>query len=141
MSKSVCDIISQPEIVPVNSSEYLLSEHFICRIHDLEFVIFKGFVFDGASIPRWTWSLLGLGPVGPHLAAACLHDFLYENRGQIPEHRGSVKQDDKLVKMVFSRKEADDLFKEILKLSCLSSFRVWAMYRAVRIFGQKAWDT
>lgn len=127
--------------MPVSEKEYLLNEHFIIRINDLEFVIFKGFVFDGASIPRFAWSIIGLAPVGPHLAAACLHDFLYENRGHIPEDKGSVKFNDKLTKLVFTRKQTDELFRDVLRVSCLSSFRVWAMYNAVRVFGQKAWNT
>jgi hypothetical protein len=40
-------------------------------------VIRTGFVSDGASIPRWLWSLVG-GPLsGRYRRAALLHDWLY----------------------------------------------------------------
>jgi hypothetical protein len=141
LSENSCSIVTQPEIVPVSGKDYKLVSPFVCRINDLEFVVFEGFVFDGASIPRIAWSLLGLAPVGPHLAAACIHDLLYESRGLIPEHKGSVKLNGERVRVRFTRKQSDEIFRDILKVSCLSSFRVDAMYRAVRWFGAKAWNT
>lgn len=40
----------------------------------------KGFVFDGASIPRVLWSLLG-GPFHPRVIdASCVHDKLYSEK-------------------------------------------------------------
>ena len=39
----------------------------------------KGFVSDGASVPRWAWSLVE-DPFGGCLEAAIVHDWLYRNR-------------------------------------------------------------
>jgi hypothetical protein len=44
-------------------------------------IITKGFLFDGASIPRLAWTLLGLAPHGIMDLPALPHDAGYELRG------------------------------------------------------------
>lgn len=41
-----------------------------------QFTIPRGYQFDGASVPRAFWGLLGYMPFGLHIAAAIEHDFL-----------------------------------------------------------------
>lgn len=43
-----------------------------------------GFDFDGASIPRWFWWIPGFAPIGLHLWAALLHDWLCEHPEILP---------------------------------------------------------
>ena len=50
-------------------------------------VIHAGFLFDGASIPRIFWTMLGLTPHGVMDGPALIHDFLYHYQGRLP--RGS----------------------------------------------------
>jgi hypothetical protein len=76
----------------------------------------KGFITDGASIPRIFWSLLG--PFGPYFQAAIVHDYLYSDRNQ------SITRD-----------TADHIFKEAMFNSGLDWPRREAIYHAVRIFG------
>lgn len=43
-----------------------------------------GFEFDGASIPRIFWWIPGFAPIGPHLWAALLHDYLCDHPDKLP---------------------------------------------------------
>ena len=72
----------------------------------------KGFITDGASVPRIFWPVFP--PFGPWLKAAILHDWLYAT--------GKV-----------SRKEADRLFRD--GACAVAPVRGRLMYIAVRAFG------
>jgi len=79
------------------------------------YAIPKGFLYNGANIPRWFWTLPGLHPWHPRvIRAALFHDYLY-SRG---------------VKDV-----ADKGFKSLLKLDGCNRFQYMACYLAVRLFG------
>lgn len=78
-----------------------------------------GFVTDFASIPRLFWSLLR--PDGEYAYAAVVHDFLYWTQ-------------------VRSRDEADDVLKLAMEDFEIGTVTVNAIYSAVRIAGQSAWD-
>lgn len=54
-----------------------LTENWLYKIdNETEIVIEKGFIFDGASIPRPFWALLS--PVGLLLISGLLHDYGYK---------------------------------------------------------------
>ena len=74
----------------------------------------KGFYTDFASIPRLCQMLIS--PVGRHVKAAVIHDYLYQNKKP-------------------TRKEADKIFLEAMKVLGVAWWRRWIMYRAVRHFG------
>lgn len=77
-----------------------------------------GLETDFASVPRLLWSIAP--PVGLHSKAAVLHDYLYaENLG--------------------SRKWADRVFLEAMKVSGVRWTRRRLYYRMVRLFGWIAW--
>lgn len=76
----------------------------------------KGFVTDGASIPRVFHALLG--PFGEYFEAALIHDWGYSSLN------------DK-----FTRKEVDLLFKEAMFNLGIKWPTREAIYRAVRIGG------
>lgn len=80
----------------------------------------RGFLIDGASIPRfyrWRFS-----PWGKWIRAATVHDWLYRTK----EHG-------------LSRKEADQIFRELMKQEGVGWWTRNVMYRAVRFGGWKAW--
>ncbi len=54
-----------------------LLEDWLIAIGGLQVVIPRGFITDGASIPRPLWWLIS--PFGPLLEAALLHDFGYQH--------------------------------------------------------------
>ena len=85
------------------------------------YIIFipAGFVFDGASIPKLAWSIVGAAD-GRYFLAALIHDWLY-----------TTKQ--------LSKEQADDLFKRIMMHLGISWFKRVTMWRAVDWFGGSAW--
>lgn len=77
-----------------------------------------GTTTDFASIPRLLWWLLS--PVDKHGKAAVVHDFNYQTQ-------------------TYTRKTADDIFREGLVVLEVKMWKVFCMYWAVRLFGWWAW--
>ena len=77
----------------------------------------QGFETDGASIPRLLRTIIWNPFDTKFIAAACLHDFLY-------------------IYCTRSRKQADDIFLEILINSWNSKIKSYIMYARVRLFGR-----
>ena len=80
----------------------------------------KGFVFDGASVPRALWWLCGNPFEVPRVAASLAHDWLYAAH-------------------VTDRETADKIFREICRMVGVNYFRRNVEYLALRPFGDKAW--
>lgn len=79
-------------------------------------IIPLGFEWDGATIPRFAWSIVG-GPFHPEVMAPSLeHDYDYWTRRK-------------------PRQEADDnLYHNLIGYGC-SKARAFTMWKAVRAFG------
>lgn len=77
----------------------------------------KGFLTDGASVPKMFWSIFD--PFGEYFRAAVLHDFLYSTQGCA----------------WLTRKECDDLFKEAMFNAGVPWVKRDLIYRTVRMFG------
>lgn len=79
------------------------------------YVVPAGFKFNGANIPWWAWSLIGLHPFHKKVRRAALfHDFMYAAQ----------------------YKSTGDLgFKSMLKEDGCNVFQYMACYWAVRLFG------
>jgi len=87
----------------------------------------KGFICDGASIPAIVWSITGLHPLHHRIiAGAIIHDYLYRFGGLI-----SDKQ--------YTRKEADKMLVELMKIYGANFYQRQAVYWAVRSFGWRFW--
>jgi hypothetical protein len=79
----------------------------------------EGFEFDGASIPRVAWRIIGT-PFAPDVVIGGLvHDYLYKNG----------------YKIGISRKDSDKTFREISILEQHS--RAHVMYRTLRMLGAR----
>ena len=104
-------------------------------------IVPAGFTFDGASIPRAAWSVVGLTPGGPILAAATVHDLLYRFDGKLPPGcllEREVAGDWRPLDYAFSRKEADAIFREIMRATgAFRGLQIWAAHAAVRVFGRR----
>jgi hypothetical protein len=91
--------------------------------------VHEGFEFDFASVPRALWWLFP--PAGtestPYGVAALIHDWLCTHR----EIGGRP----------ITRKEADDLFLEIMLYVKVRKSAAYTMYWAVRAFSWIAWNT
>lgn len=76
-----------------------------------------GLIFDGASIPRFMWRVIGSPFTGKYRRAAILHDQYYQ------EPNGKT------------RKQVDKMFKHAMREDGCSVWKAQLMYNAVRMFG------
>ena len=101
----------------------------------ISFFIERGFEYDGASIPRLFWSLLGLTPGGKMTIPALVHDLqygqgikgikcaLYENCFEANE--GTIWQ--------YSRKDADKIMEILMRAVDARLTQQKTVYWAVRL--------
>lgn len=108
-------MLTQPDIRPVQESGqlYELMEDF--EAHGI--VVPKGFRHDGATMSKLLFQRDGI-----HRAAALVHDYIYE------------------YKIGYTRKQADRLFKKMLKEYGVKSPHVFLAYGAVWVFGWMYWS-
>lgn len=85
-----------------------------------EIVVPAGTICDGASIPRFAWTIIG-HPFDEYLEDAVLHDFLYSKANT-----------------EFYRAEADLIFRETMWNRNIARPKILAMYCAVRAFGRRS---
>ena len=102
-----------------------------------------GFMFDGASIPRFIWPLIGHPLSSTVIRAAAIHDWLYSTHrwdymGESLHELLSTHRRWDLGKTI-TRAEADREFRDALKLDGTGLIRRWIMWAAVRVFGFMAW--
>jgi hypothetical protein len=81
------------------------------------YTIPKGFVTDFATLPRFSLSLMGRPTRAQFQRASLVHDYL-------------------LVTKKPSRKEADELFLEVLLEDGVNKRKAYMMYLGVSIFGK-----
>lgn len=77
-----------------------------------------GFVTDLASIPRGLWNILP--PIGRYDRAAVVHDYLYACG-------------------FTTRKQADDVLYEAMRVTQVGRVAAWTIYAGVRLGGGAAW--
>lgn len=102
------------------SGRWMLYESYEYRDGERVVRVRGGFRFDLASVPRALWWLIA--PFELSIVAPLLHDWLYFTTGH-----------------GYSRKDADDLFRRVMKEEGVPAWRREAAYRAVRVFGRFAW--
>ena len=118
----------QPAVRVQPDGLYELTEDYRYRA----FLIPSGFRWDGASVPRLFWTLTGVRPGGRILGASCIHDALYRYGGEVP-----VSWNDPI--RYWSRKEADQLFRKMMKGAGIGWLQCHRAYWAVRMFGGRSW--
>ena len=111
----------RPAVLPDDHKNWLvLNQDFQFFVDDKEFRIPLGFSWDGASIPRLTWSIIG-DPTEPDFwAASLIHDWLY-----LTHHT--------------ARSTADECIFQALRQCDVSLWRARTIWGAVRVFGWCAW--
>lgn len=82
------------------------------------FTIPKGYCFDGASVPRFFWRIIGSNTDNKFLVAAMIHDYMCE-------HHECVNSD---------RALSTQTFDAILKVSEVGKFKRFLMKNSVDIF-------
>ncbi len=89
-----------------------------------------GFKNDLASIPDIFYPLIKRRQLST--VPAVFHDLLYKNGGVLEDNLIRPKRK-------FNRKEADDLFRELMGKSEVKKWRIKAAYLAVRLFSFPFW--
>ena len=138
-------VITQPQITPVNCTKKGFA-HKQCYRNDadfktqffwndflVEYEIPKGFIYDGASIPWFLWSIIRVTPDGLHRAATILHDALYIAKGKVAVLY--LRRNEEL-NITLSRKEVDQIFLQQMLFLGMPEKKAKLMYRGVRIFGR-----
>ena len=107
------------------SRKWELQEDFHFVIKGRDCIIPKGFIFDGASIPRIFWMFLS--PVGILLIGGMIHDFGYKYQTYLTK--------DKNILGMMSQRHIDIIFREInISVNGLVVPNYFA-FHALRLFG------
>ncbi len=111
--------------------EWEVIEDYTYERGPIRITVRKGFVYDGASIPRVFWRFIGPPAAGKYAHASLLHDWLYVHQ--------QLFRNGKVVKI--TRKEVDDIMLMVMKEDGVSWWRRNAIHRGVRLGGGRAWRT
>ena len=104
----------------INENLFILSQDKTVESLGYSVTVKKGFDFDGASIPKWLWSIYGSPLNGNYVVASLIHDGLYASQK-------------------VSKKISDKIFLDIMKQSNVGYVKRTSMYLAVKMFGGKDW--
>lgn len=112
---------------PVNNTHMRLTRELVLPITSMSAIthgicIPPGYVFDGASIPRFAWSVIGAPFEPDFLMAACVHDWYCEH-----------------AKCYHERMIGDAVFFLLLSRAGVPYWRRACMYAAVRAYGWLRW--
>lgn len=108
--------IAKSFTVTVDDTAYQVREHDVSRPAT------DGNGTDLASVPTLLWGVVG--PYGPHMKAALLHDQLCVDARKEPTKEWQL------------RRQADSLFRRALNAAGYGTFRRWLMWAGVRLGAQ-----
>lgn len=110
-------MIEKVIVRPAQKDKFELYADFKCVLDSNAFIVKKGFVTDGANIPRAFWSIYP--PNSPeYLSAVVLHDYLCENA-----RLGG-----------YTYKFADEMLKKALQELKVNKAKIFIFYYACRFF-------
>ena len=104
----------------IKNDVFILLEDVVVESLGYKITVKKGFDFDGASIPKWLWSIYGSPLNGNYVVASLIHDGLYASQK-------------------VSKGISDKIFLDIMKQSNVGYIKRTSMYLAVKLFGGKDW--
>ena len=104
----------------VDDNVFILFEDVAVESLGYSVTVKNGFDFDGASIPKWLWSIYGSPLNGNYVVASLIHDGLYASQK-------------------VSKKISDKIFLDVMKQSNVGYIKRTSMYLAVAMFGGKDW--
>ena len=108
------------ELEIIDDNLFILSKDKTVESLGYSVTVKKGFDFDGASIPKWLWSIYGSPLNGNYVVASLIHDGLYASQK-------------------VSKSLADKIFLDVMKQSKVGYIKRTSMYLAVKMFGGKDW--
>ena len=109
------------KIEKVDKSQYKLIEGFFVSSLGYTITVKEGLIFDGASIPKVFWTIIGSPFTGLYTKSATVHDALYMSE-------------------MLPRSICDDIFLDLMKQAGVGYFKRYTMYWAVRGFGWSVWS-
>ncbi|MDD3814444.1 MAG: DUF1353 domain-containing protein [Desulfocapsaceae bacterium] len=131
----------------------LLEDWIITLPGGLQVIVPKGFITDGASIPRLLWWIIS--PFGPLLEGAILHDFGYQHgyllspfivtqvyclrSMEMRFRHGGLFEHMIPVYVGHQQKFFDELLRFVTIEANGATVQAWTAYCALRIFGIVAW--
>lgn len=122
--------------LPINNRLYELAENvstrWVYREKEHRILINKGFKWDGATIPRAFWSILGYFPSGLLLTPSLWHDEIYKKKGWVFCHIA-------LQSVHVNRLHCDQLFYMHMIQSGVTKKDATKLYKIVRRFGWWYW--
>lgn len=110
-----------PPIQQIGPRHYRLYEDQEFHVCGFRFIILKDFMYDGASIPKLLWGLVGSPFTGCYTTGALVHDLCYKTK-VLPK-----SQSDIIFRVLMDRKEVPEFKKEVI-------------YNSVRCFGHRAYN-
>jgi hypothetical protein len=110
---------------------WTITKDFHYKLKGVEYVIPKGFTFDGASVPKFLASFLS--PVGVLLIGGLIHDYAYKYAALKPKN-------DKDELLIVNQHEADKIFRDINIEVNGFHFLNYLAYWALRVGGFVAWN-
>lgn len=105
----------------ISNGKAVLMQDYVYSINGYDIKVFRGFITDGASVPKslqWLYN-----PYGKYIKAAVVHDYLYS----VYNNTG------------INRTLADKIFKHIMKETGVDDRTVRRFYAAVKYFGVTSW--
>jgi hypothetical protein len=112
------------------NGQWMLAKEFVVLVGTShKFVCPEGMPFDGLTIPRFFWRLIGHPYEAPQVVGAVPHDG--GCTGELVWYVKNAK--DEWVEFDYTRAEIDEAFREIEKLLKVKRWRVNMMYRGVRL--------
>ena len=108
------------ELEIINEKLFILSKDKTAESLGYSVTVKKGFDFDGASIPKWLWSIYGSPLNGNYVVASLIHDGLYASQK-------------------VSKRISDKIFLDIMKQHGVGFIKRQSMYYVVRSTGWYSW--
>lgn len=103
--------------------------------------VVDGYIYDGGSVPRPVWSILGITPSGPGDCGFLPHDVGYRAKGgEKPEaYLGCSITDANGNTVIVSREEMDWVLGAGMRFGGIAAHRVAIAVPFVRVFGKRHW--
>lgn len=113
--------VYRPEWKDGKLTHAILMFSFVFWVDGKRHEIPAGFIWDGNSIPRISWTFTGTPWQMELLCAGLIHDYCYRHA-------------------IFSRKVCDQIHNLCAKKHGVSRYNAGKMYYALRSFGWRAWN-
>jgi hypothetical protein len=109
-----------------NGKGFVLTSDWPVLIEEGRLIVPKGFITDGASVPRLLWIIPGFGNEELGMSGPTAHDAVYQ---------GIIGRDCPKL----TRCRTDQLFRTLMRTDGVGKIRACVAWAAVRLFGWLAW--